>query len=316
MRIFVTGASGWIGSAVVAELLGSGHDVLGLARSEASAARVAALGAEVQPGSLEDLDVLRSAAERSDGVVHLGYDHDFSQMEAAARLNARALETMGEVLGTDAPFVFASGVAGLSAGRPPTERDTPDPSRHPRIAAGRAALALSDRGVRTAEARFAPTVHGAGDHGFVATLVRVARERGVSAYVDEGSNRWAAVHRSDAGRLVATAVESAPAGSVLHAIAEEGVPTRDIAEAIGHGLGLPVESVPAERAGEHFGWIAMFFGMDASASNDLTRELMGWEPTGPTLLEDLAGGSYFPSKLSSSVVTTPVTRPGAEVKPQ
>jgi nucleoside-diphosphate-sugar epimerase len=293
MRIFVTGASGWIGSAVTAELLANGHDVLGLARSDSSAEKVAALGAEVHRGSLEDLDGLRNAAEKSDGVVHLGYDHDFSQMERAADLNAGALEVLGSVLGEGAPFVIASGVAGLTQGRAATENDVPDPSRHPRIAASQKALALSERGIRTAEARFAPTVHGPGDHGFISVLVDVARERGVSGYVEEGANKWAAVHRVDAARLVAKAVESAPPGTVLHAVAEEGVSTRDIAEAIGAGLGVPVESVPADKAAEHFGWIAMFFGMDAAASNDLTRKQFDWEPTNPTLLEDLAGGSYF-----------------------
>ncbi len=293
MRIFVTGASGWIGSAVTAELLADGHDVLGLARSDSSAEKVAALGAEVHRGSLEDLDSLRTAAEKSDGVVHLGYDHDFSQMERAADLNARALEVLGGALGADAPFVFASGVAGLTEGRPATERDAADPSRHPRIAASQRALALSERGVRTVEARFAPTVHGAGDHGFISVLVGVARERGVSGYVGDGTNQWAAVHRADAARLVAKAVESAPPGTVLHAVGEEGVPTRAIAEAIGRGLGVPVESVPVAEAAEHFGWIGMFFGMGAAASNDLTRALLDWEPTNPTLLEDLAGGSYF-----------------------
>ena len=293
MRIFVTGASGWIGSAVTAELLSGGHDVLGLARSEASAERVAALGAEVHRGSLEDLESLRTAAEKSDGVVHLGYDHDFSQMERAAELNAQALEVLGGALEADAPFVIASGVAGLTRGRPATERDVADPSRHPRIAASQQALALSERGVRTVEARFAPTVHGAGDHGFISVLVGVARERGVSGYVGDGTNQWAAVHRADAARLVAEAVGSAPPGTVLHAVGEERVSTRAIAEAIGRGLDVPVESVPVDGAAEHFGWIGMFFGMDAEASNDLTRELLDWEPGNPTLLGDLAGGSYF-----------------------
>jgi hypothetical protein len=194
--------------------------------------------------------------------------------------------------------VIASGVAGLSQGPPATERDAADPSRHPRIAASQRALALSDRGLRTVEARFAPTVHGTGDHGFISVLVGVARERGVSGYVAEGTNQWAAVHRTDAARLVAKAVDSAPPGTVLHAVGEQGVPTRDIAEAIGQGLGVPVESVPADKAAEHFGWIGMFFGMDASASSTLTRELLDWEPTHPTLLEDLAGPAYFEAPAS------------------
>ena len=298
MRIFVTGASGWIGSAVTAELLADGHDVLGLARSDSSAEKVAALGAEVHRGSLEDLDTLRTAVQKSDGVVHLGYDHDFSQMERAAGLNASALDLFGSTLAEGAPLVIASGVAGFSLGRPATERDAADASRHPRIAASQKALALSGRGVRSIEARFAPTVHAPGDHGFVPTLVNVARERGFSGYIDEGSNQWSAVHRTDAARLVAKAVESAPPGTVVHAIGEEGITTRAIAEAIGAGLGVPVQSVPADEAAEHFGWIGMFFGMDASASSTLTRDLLEWEPTHATLLEDLAGPAYFEAPAS------------------
>jgi nucleoside-diphosphate-sugar epimerase len=298
MRIFVTGASGWIGSAVTAELLANGHHVLGLARSDSSAEKVAALGAEAHRGSLEDLDSLRAAVEKSDGVVHLGYDHDFSQMERAAELNAAALDLFGSTLGEGAPLVIVSGVAGFSLGRPATERDTADTTLHPRIAASQKALALSDRGVRSIEARFAPTVHAPGDHGFVPTLVNVARERGVSGYIEEGANKWSAVHRTDAARLVAKAVESAPPGTVVHAIGEEGISTRAIAEAIGAGLNVPVESVPADKAAEHFGWIGMFFGMNAEAANDLTRELLDWEPTNPTLLEDLAGPAYFEAPAS------------------
>ncbi len=294
MRVFVTGASGWIGSAVVPELLAAGHRVVGLARSDAAAAAVTALGAEVRRGGLDDPDGLAAGAADSDGVVHLAYHHDFSQMEEAARLDRAAVDAVGAALaGTGRPLLIASGLLGLAQGRPGTERDRPDPSVHPRIATAQAVLDLADRGVRPLVARFAPTVHGAGDHGFTAVLVGVARERGVSAYVDDGAARWPAVHRGDAARLVRLAVESAPAGTVLHAVGEEGVPTREIAEAIGKGLGLPVESVPADSALEHFGWIGRFFGADCPASSDLTRELLGWEPTGPTLLDDLATDSYF-----------------------
>jgi nucleoside-diphosphate-sugar epimerase len=294
MRIFVTGATGWIGSAVVPELLAAGHEVVGLARSDASAAALAERGAGVQRGDLEDLDSLRAGAKAADGVVHLGYNHDFSRMEAAARTDLAAVSAMAEVLaGSGGPFVFAAGVLGLAAGRPGTEEDGADPSMHPRIANTVTTLAFADRGVRTAAMRFAPTVHGPGDPGFVATLVSIAREKGVAGYVEDGSSRWPAVHVLDAARLVRLAVEGAPAGSVLHAVAEEGVPTRENAAAIGRGLDLPVVSVPADRAGEHFGWMAHFFGVDSPATSALTRQRMGWEPTHAGLVADLDAGYYF-----------------------
>jgi nucleoside-diphosphate-sugar epimerase len=294
MRIFVTGATGWIGSAVVPELLAAGHEVVGLARSDASAAALAERGAGVQRGDLDDLDSLRAGAAAADGVVHLGYNHDFSRMADAARTDLAALTALGEVLeGTGGPLVFASGVVGLATDRPGTEDDRPDPAMHPRVANAAAALAFAERGVRPVAVRFAPTVHGPGDPGFTAVLVGIAREKGVAGYVGDGSSRWPAVHLLDAARLVRLAVEDAPAGSVVHAVAEEGVPTRKIAEAIGRGLDLPVSSVPADRAGEHFGWIAGFFGMDAPASNALTRQRMGWEPAHAGLIADLDAGYYF-----------------------
>jgi nucleoside-diphosphate-sugar epimerase len=297
MRVFVTGASGWIGSATVRELVGAGHQVLGLARSDTAAASVAALGAEVLRGGLDDPDSLRAGAEASEGVVHLAYHHDFSQMERAAQLDRQAIEAIGAVLeGTDRPLVIASGLAGFAPGRSVTERDRPDPGVHPRLANAQATLALAGRGVRSSVVRFAPTVHGDGDPGFVAVLVGIAREKGVSAYIGDGENRWAAVHRADAAVLVRLAVEGAPAGSVLHAVAEQGVPTREIAEAIADGLDLPVVSVPAEQAADHFGWLGRFFGMDAAASSDLTRELLGWEPARHGLLADLKQGHYFATR--------------------
>jgi len=286
MRIFVTGASGWIGSAVVPELLSAGHHVVGLARSEESATRVAALGAEVQRGDLTDTERLAEAAAKSDGVVHLGYHHDFSQMAEAAELDRAAIDAMGSEL-VGKPLLFASGLVGVSS-----ESDRPESGGHPRVANAAAALALADRGVRVVAVRFAPTVHGRGDHGFVAELARIARERGVSAYVGDGGNTWPAVHVSDAARLVRLALDQAPAGAAVHAVAETGVPTRRIAEAIGRGLGVPVESVPVEEASDKLGWIGMFFATDLSASNEATRALLGWEPTGPTLLEDLDAGYY------------------------
>jgi nucleoside-diphosphate-sugar epimerase len=301
MRVFVTGASGWIGSAVVPELLAAGHEVVGLVRSERAADIVIGLGAKVHHGSLDDADSLRAGAEQADGVVHLGYHHDFSQMAEAAQIDRRAIETFGEVLaGTGGPLVVAAGVLGMGGDEPATERDMPDPAVHPRVATGEVVLALADRGVRSSVVRFAPTVHGAGDHGFIATLVELARRTGVAGYVDDGSNRWPAVHRLDAANLVQLAVTSAPARSVLHAVAETGVPTRDIAASIGRSLGVPVQSIPAADAPKHFGWIGAFFGMDSAASNDLTRELMAWTPTHPGLLDDLDAGLYVDAAPQSS----------------
>ena len=294
MRVFVTGASGWIGSAAVAELVSNGHQVLGLARSDESAAAVAALGAEVHRGSLDDPASLAAAAAQCDGVVQLAYNHDFSDMAGAAQTDHRAIEAMGEVMrGSDKPYVVASGVMGLAVGRVATEHDMPDSSVHPRIAGVEYALSLADQGVRSASVRFAPTVHGPGDHGFVATLVAIARARQVSAYIGDGSNRWPAVHRLDAARLVRMTLERAPAGSSVHAIAEEGVATRDIATAIGAGLGLPVAPIPLEEAVEHFGWLGRFFGADVPASSAMTQRMLDWQPTNPTLLDDLAAGWYF-----------------------
>lgn len=293
MRIFMTGASGWIGSAVVPELLGAGHQVVGLARSDGSAAALEAAGVEVRRGSLDDLDSLHAGAADADGVVHLGYNHDFSRMEDAAQTDRAAVTAFGRALaGTGRPLVIASGTVGLAPGGVGTENDRPDPAVHPRIASADAALALAEHGVRSGVVRFAPTVHGDGDHGFVATLVACAREHGRSPYIGDGLNRWPAVHRYDAARLVRLVVEGAPAGTVAHAVAEEGVETRVIAEAIGRHLGVPVVSVDEDEALAHFGWLARFFGADAPASNAITRDLLGWTPTGPSLLEDLDAGHY------------------------
>ena len=294
MRVFVTGASGWIGSAAIQELQKSGHQILGLARSDESATKVAALGAEVHRGSLDDLDSLRAGAADADAVVHLGYSHDFSRMVEAAAMDRTAIETMGQALEDRRGALFiASGTLGLAPGHLATEQDQPDPNGHPRIANANLALSYADRGVRASAIRFSPTVHGEGDHGFIAVLVAIARAKGVSGYIGDGSGRWSAVHRFDAGKLVALAVDKAPAGSILHAVGEEGVPTRDIAEAIGAGLGLPVESIPADQAIEHFDWMGRFFGIDSPASNTATRELLGWEPTHQGLIEDLKAGYYF-----------------------
>ncbi len=288
MRLFVTGASGFVGSAVVPELQRAGHTVLGLARSEASAEALSAAGAEVHRGDLDDLDSLRAGAEKADGVIHLAYVHDFSQMEAAAQTDLAAIEAMGAALeGTGKPLAIASGTLGLAPGRVGTEQDEAT-AVHPRVANALATLALADRGVRPLVVRLSPTVHGQGDHGFIAVLVQIARDQGVSGYVDDGQNRWNAVHRDDAAAVFRLAVEQAPAGSVLHAVGEEGISVRDIAAVIGQHLDLPVRSVPAEEAAEHFGWLGAFLAVDAPASSTITQELLGWKPTGPGLLEDVA----------------------------
>lgn len=290
MRIFVTGASGWIGSAVVPELQAAGHEVIGLARSDEAAKTIANSGAEVVRGELADLDLLRATAASSDGVVHLGYVHDFSRMPEAAATDRAAIETFGAALaGSGAPLLIASGVLGLARGRAATEQDDPDPAVHPRVGNAQVTLSFAAQDVRPIVVRFAPTVHGAGDHGFVARLVEIARERGTSGYVGDGANRWPAVHRQDAARLVRLAVDAAPAGSVLHAVAEEGVPTHAIAEAIGRGLDLPV----APAAPEEFGWLGAFFAADCPASSAITQQRLDWSPEHPGLVADLDAGHYF-----------------------
>lgn len=298
MRIFVTGASGYIGSAVVRELREAGHEVVGLARSDAAAAALTVAGAATHRGSLENMDSLRAGAEASDGVIHLAYNHDFSDMADAGRTERAAVEALGDTLvGSDRPFLFASGVALVAPGQVATERDvipTSGPGS-PRGGSEHLALAYAERGVRSVSLRFAPTVHGAGDHGFVSTLVGVARDTGVSGYLGDGSNRWPAVHRLDAARMIRLAIETAPAGSVLHGVAEEGIPARDIAEAIGRGLDVPAASVAVGDAASHFGWIGAFFALDIPASSALTQEMLGWSPTQPGLIEDLAESYYFRS---------------------
>jgi nucleoside-diphosphate-sugar epimerase len=295
VRIFLTGATGFIGSAIVSELLGAGHEVTGLARSEEAVAALTRAGAAPHRGSLADLDSLRAGAAAADGVIHTAFIHDFGRIGDAGRTDERAVTALGEALeGSGRPLVVTSGTAVLTPGRLGTERDAPDPASpgvH-RIASEELVAALASRGVRASVVRLPPTVHGEGDHGFVPALVGVARAKGVAAHVGDGSNRWPAVHRLDAARLFRLAAESATAGAVLHGVGEEGVPTRAIAESIGRGLGVPVVSVPPEEAGGHFGWLAGFFGLDVPASSALTREWLGWSPGGPGLLADLDGAGY------------------------
>jgi len=291
MRVFVTGASGWIGSAVVPELLGAGHQVLGLARSDDSAEAIAAAGAEVLRGDLADLDILCAGAASCDGVIHLAFIHDFTDFQASVSVDRRAIETMGAALGgSGKPLVIASGTPAVP-GHVATERDESSPGSPVagRAANAQAALGMAARGVRSSVVGLPRTVHGDGDHGFIARLIAIARDKGVSGYVGDGSSRWPAVHVLDAAHLFRLAVEQAPAGSRLHAVGDEGVPIRDIAGVIGRHLNLPAASVPAGD----FGFLGQILAVDQPASAGLTRELLGWRPVQPGLIEDMDKGHYF-----------------------
>jgi nucleoside-diphosphate-sugar epimerase len=299
MRVFVTGASGHIGSAVVPELLGAGHEVVGLARSDASAAALAAAGAMVRRGDLGDLSGLQDAAAAADGVIHLAFKHDAvyaGDYAGAATADLRAVEAMGVALeGSRKPFVITSGtllLAMAAPGRVGTEQDGLD--HGPRVDSENAAVALAKRGVRSSVIRLAPTVHSALDrHGFVPTLIAMARKNGFAAYAGDGSNRWPAVHTLDAARLYRLALEAAPAGSRLHGVADQGVPFREIAEAIGRGLGLPAVSITAEDAAQRLGFLAAFVQLDNPTSSTQTQTLLDWRATHPGLLGDLAESHYF-----------------------
>lgn len=295
MRVFVTGASGHIGSAVVPELLKAGHQVVGLARSDQSAAVLEAQGADVHRGSLDDLDGLQAAAAASDGVIHLAFNHDFSDFLGSIEKDLRAVDAIGEALvGSDKPFVGTSGtlMVAFVEGRLATEEDTLPAG--PRVDAENAAIALVQRGVRSSVIRLAPLVHSDLDqHGFTSHIIDCARKAGVSAYIGDGANRWPALHTLDAARLYRLALEKAPAGTRLHGVADEGVPFRDIAEVIGRRLDLPTKSITADEAAEHFGFLAAFAGADDATSSELTQKLLDWKPEYPGLLADLEDDHYF-----------------------
>ena len=292
MKVFVTGATGFIGSAIVQELIGAGHQVLGLARSEKSANALKTAGAEVHMGSLNDLDSLRRGAAAADGVIHTAYNHDFSQYVAAGQTDKEAIDALGSALaGSDRPLIVTAGLAGLSKpGHLGTEDDQPAPS--PRQSED-AAMAQAAQGVRASVVRLSPSVHDTGDYGFVPFLISIARQKGVSAYIGDGYNRWAAVHRLDAAHLFRLALEKGERGAKYHGVGDEGVSFRDIAEVIGRQLTLPVVSKSPEEAATHFDWMGRFASLDMAASNALTQQRLSWKPTHKGLLTDLEEGTYF-----------------------
>ena len=291
MRVFVTGATGFVGSATVQELRSAGHQVLGLARSEAAAQALLAAGAEPHRGSLNDLDSLRRGAAAADGVIHLAFIHDFSAYAAAGEADQRAIAALGSVLaGSGRPLLTTSGLAGFALGRPATEADTPSYSLRQ---SEPATLAQAAHGVRAMVVRLAASVHDQGDQGFVPTLINIARQKGESAYLGDGLNRWPAVHRRDAARLYRLALEQGTAGACYHGVAEEGIALRDLAALIGQHLGVPVVAKTTEEAADHFGWMARFVGLDLAASSVLTQQQLGWHPSHPTLLADVEQGHYF-----------------------
>ena len=293
MRVFVTGATGFIGSAIVRELIDAGHRVLGLARSDAGAKSLIAAGAGVQRGSLGDFESLRSGATAADGVIHTAFIHDFANYGPAAEADRRAIETLGSALAdTDRPLIVTSGtLLAQRQGPLATEEDAHNPN-FPRKSED-AALALAGRGVRASVLRLPPSVHGSGDHGFVPQLISIAREKGGSAFIGDGLNRWPAVHRLDAAHLYRFVLEKGNAGATYHGVADEGVSTREIAEAIGRGLNVPVVSKSREEAADHFGWIARFFGIDGPASSAQTQQRLGWKPVQRGLIADLKEEHYF-----------------------
>jgi len=297
MRVFVTGATGFIGSAVVKELIGAGHQVLGLARTDEAAKALIAAGAEAHRGDLEDLKSLRTGVAATDGVIHTGFIHDFARFKEVCEIDRRAIETMGDALaGSERPLIITSGIGILPPGKLTTEADMPVPGPNPRIASEEAADAVADRGVRVSVVRLPPSVHGKGDHGFVPMLIGIAREKGLSVYKGEGLNRWPAVHRLDAARLFRLALEQAPAaGTRFHGVAEEGIAFRDIAAIIGKHLNIPVMSKSPEEADAHFTWFAHFASFNCPASSQHTQESLGWHPVQPRLIADVDSTNYFPA---------------------
>ena len=310
MHIFVTGGSGQTGPAVVSEFITNGHTVTGLVRSEESATRLAGLGARTLQGSLDDLDVLEKGAAAAEGVIHMAFGGDFSNPASMTRRDCAAIEAIGEAIaGSGKPLVITSGTLVMATGKVATELDAPDPQSLGalRVPGEQACLNFADKGVRAIVLRLAPTVHGPHDHGFIPFLISTARRTGVSAYIADGANRWPAVHRQDAATLYRFAVEKAPPRSVLHGTAESGVAFQTIAHLIGRMLNIPTVSVPVDGAVQHFQnpFLAKAFAVDSPVSSAYTRELLGWQPMHPTLLEDMADGDYFSPDAASAFDKSP-----------
>ncbi len=295
MKVFVTGATGFVGSAIVQELIDAGYQVLGLSRDEKADQVLIAAGAQAHRGDLNDLDSLRKGASAADGVIHTAFNHDFSKFKESSENDRRVIEVFGDVLaGSDRPLIITSAIGLLPRGRFVTEEDMPVAGPNPRIASEQAADAVAAKGVRVSVVRLSPTVHGDGDHAFIPTLIKIAKEKGVSVYDSEGLNTWPAVHRLDTAKLFKLALEKAAVGGTrYHGVAEEGIPFREIAEAIGKSLNIPVESKSKEEAAAHFGSFAHFAAMDIHASSNQTQESLGWQPEQPGLIADLDNGTYF-----------------------